>query len=386
MEELPGRAAGPVRVAHLSPTYFAPESVIGGGERYVHNLARALAAADTAGRFAQAVFALGAEERFFVQDGVAVRVLRNENPSPNLMEGLSGQLWREVAGFDVLHVHQALAVFGAQGCILGRALGKTVIATDLGGGAHPAMTMGAGLQLADGVVSISRYAHSLIAADFAGPAAILLGPVDTAAFAPPERRYDGPPRAICVSRILPHKGIDRVIRALPDGLELRVVGQAYDTAYRERLAQLAAGKPVTFIHDADDARVRALLHEATVFVQASTFRAEDGTAFARPELLGLAPLEALASGLPAIVSAIGPFPELAADPAYFGLFADDAALARRLQDVAAGRWPPPDAGRAAAAHVAAEHGLVAVGERLARFYDSVHAGLSATCAAPACAS
>jgi len=35
------RAEAPL-VVHVSPTYFAPESVIGGGERYAEELARAM--------------------------------------------------------------------------------------------------------------------------------------------------------------------------------------------------------------------------------------------------------------------------------------------------------------------------------------------------------
>ncbi len=42
--------ADSLRVAHLTPTYFAPESVIGGGERSVGYVARAVQAAEPTGR------------------------------------------------------------------------------------------------------------------------------------------------------------------------------------------------------------------------------------------------------------------------------------------------------------------------------------------------
>ena len=300
MSDIQPPVDGQLRVAHLSPTYFSPGSVVGGGERYVFNLASALAGAPPQGSCDQAIFALGDAEALFVHEGIAVRVLRNENPSFNAMDGISLQLWREVGSFDLLHVHQCLTVFGAYACVIARSLGKTLVVTDLGGGQNRVMTTGKGLALADGAVSISRYAHSLIVGEFAGPAEILVGPVDTEVFSPPAAPYHGPPRALCVSRILPHKGIHRVISALPPGIALSIVGRVYDDIYYSYLRTLAQGKDVTFIHDANDERLRALYHEATVFVQASTMVDHEGRLISKPELMGLSPLEALASGLPAM--------------------------------------------------------------------------------------
>jgi hypothetical protein len=63
-------------IAHLTPTYFGEDSVMGGGDRYVYYLAKAL---DTIGGFDQCVFALGSEDLFFEHDGVFVRVLCSES-------------------------------------------------------------------------------------------------------------------------------------------------------------------------------------------------------------------------------------------------------------------------------------------------------------------
>jgi glycosyltransferase involved in cell wall biosynthesis len=372
MPDLPPLGSDRIRVAHLSPTHYSPNSVVGGGERYVFNLASALSGADTEERFDQAIFALGDTEALSVHDGIPVRLLRNENPSANAMDGISSRLWRELGSFDILHVHQCLTVFGAHACVLARSLEKTLVVTDLGGGDNRVMTAGKGLELADGLVSISRYAHSLIAADFRGASTILLGPVDAAAFVPPGAPYAGPPRALCVSRILPHKGIHRVIRALPPGLPLTVAGRVYDADYYGRLRDLAQNKDVTFIHDADDERLRALYHDATVFIQASTMMDDDGRMFGKPELLGLTTLEALASGLPAVISDVASFPELAVDPAFCRSFANDAALAAILVQVAGGAWPSPKAGALGRRHVVKHHSYAAIGSRLAQFYERVH--------------
>ena len=62
----------------------------------------------------------------------------------------------------------------------------------------------------------------------------------------------------------------------------------------------------------------------------------------KPELLGLAPLEALASGAPTLVSDAACLPELAVLPGC-RVFRDEADLAAMLREQAAGRPPAPDA-------------------------------------------
>ncbi len=63
-------------------------------------------------------------------------------------------------------------------------LGIPAVGTDLGGGDNKLMLGGRGLELFDGVVSISHYAHSLLGTFFSGPYEVLIGPVDTDLFTP----------------------------------------------------------------------------------------------------------------------------------------------------------------------------------------------------------
>ena len=97
-----------------------------------------------------------------------------------------------------------------------------------------------------------------------------------------------------------------------------------------------------------------------------------GLLSSKPELMGLSPLEALASGLPALVSDVGSFPELAADPAFCRTFSSDAELAAALREVVEGGWPAAGGGTLARRHVVREHGYDAIGGRLADFYQRVH--------------
>jgi glycosyltransferase involved in cell wall biosynthesis len=359
-----------LRIAHLTPAYFSPDSVVGGGERYVYYLAQSLRAV---GGFEQCVFAIGADDRLFEHDGIPVRVLRNESPLPGAMDAFSAALWRELRGFDLVHLHQSLTLFGAYTLAIVRSLGIPAVGTDLGGGENVLMLGRRGMELLDGVLSISRYAHDLISRFFSGHHEILIGPVDTERFSPAAGVARDPRMVLCVSRIMPHKGIDQVIAALPPGLHLVVAGRVYHEPYYDLLLRMAEGKDVRFVHDADDAALLGLYRSAGLFVQASTARDVYGTTIAKPELMGLTALESMACGLPAAVSDTGSLPELVPDRRFGRVFAGHDDLSAILHDVLDGTWPPKEAATLARAHVVAEHGTGAIGRRLAAFYRAVAA-------------
>jgi glycosyltransferase involved in cell wall biosynthesis len=173
---------------------------------------------------------------------------------------------------------------------------------------------------------------------------------------------------------MPHKGIDRIIRALPPGLKLRVVGRVYNEEYRALLAKLAEGKNVEFIFDAPDGALVAIYQESTLFVQASCMQDVYGNIAAKTELMGLTTIEAMACGLPVIVSSDGgSLPELVADPRFGAVFKDEAELGAMLRCHQAGLWPFAGASATARAHAVTTHGLAAYGRSLADFYAAVHA-------------
>jgi glycosyltransferase involved in cell wall biosynthesis len=377
MPALPPRR---LRVLHASPTWFAAESTLGGGERWVDNVMHALDAG--APEVEQAMVAIGTKPGTMLRRHAIVRILANERKAASPMEAISSHLWSEFEGFDVVHVHQSLTDFGAYAACAAASLGKTVLLTDLGGGANPIMTQRGGLAIGDGVVSISRFAHRAVAASSGDlPTMVLSGPVDTDAFRPSDHPPDEP-AAICVSRVMPHKGIDRIIRALPAGLKLRVVGRVYHDEYRALLGSLAVGKNVEFIHEARDEELVSLYQRSTVFVQASTTRDIYGAVVPKTELMGLTTLEAMACGLPVIVSADGgSLPELVTDSRFGYIFSDEFDLSLRLKQHQAGAWPEPGARVMARAHATSTYGMAAFGRRLADFYATVHSRRHGTRAA-----
>jgi glycosyltransferase involved in cell wall biosynthesis len=365
-----------LRVAHVTPTYFSPDSILGGGERYVDYVTKSLRLARD---FEQCVFTIGPVDGLFARDGIPMRVLCNESPLPGAMDAVSAAFWRELHGFDLVHVYQSLTVFGAYTLAIARSLGIPAVGTDLGGGANPLMLDRRGIELFDGVVSISRYAHDLMANFFSGKHEILIGPVDTDRFCPDMGAAPGKARrgaddqrvVLCVGRIMPHKGIDRVIAALPSDLRLVIAGRVYHEPYYALLRQMAAGKDVQFVHDADDEALLALYRSADLYVQASTPRDVYGSVVAKPELMGLTTLEAMSCGLPAAVADAASLPELVPDPNFGRVFSGHDELSAILRDVALGSWPNPDAGKLARAHVVATHGMRPIGRRLGEFYESL---------------
>ncbi len=359
-----------MKVAHLTPTYFSDSSVVGGGERYVHNLVRALSTTDG---FEQAVLSVGPAEATGIHDGTPLHILRNDSPRPEAMEALSASLAAVIHDYDLVHIHQCLTGFGAYCTAVARSAGVATVGTDLGGGTDALMMQHGGIELLDRVVSISAFAQRLLAGAYTGPADILIGPVDTEVFTPAPDQPRDPRMVLCVGRILPHKGVDRIIAALPPGLRLVVVGRIYDERYHALLLDMAQGKEVHFVHDADDARLVDLYRSAAVLVQASTARDIFGNVVEKPELMGLTTLEAMACGLPALVSDAGSLPELVPDARFGRVFATDDELAALLADVAAGRWPAQGAARQAREHVVATHGMAAIGQRLAAAYRAARA-------------
>lgn len=119
-----------------------------------------------------------------------------------------------------------------------------------------------------------------------------------------------------VGRLTPHKGVDRLIEALPTGAHLRLVGSTgHDPNWPERdypahLRRLAAHHDVSFLGAVPDAELAVLFRQAAVLVLPSVTRTCYGREVRVSELLGLSVLEAMASGTPVVASRLGGLPEV----------------------------------------------------------------------------
>ncbi len=125
--------------------------------------------------------------------------------------------------------------------------------------------------------------------------------VDTERFTPahqPEVNADNL-TLLSVGRLRYYKGLDDLIRALPDlpFAQLRIVGSGpMQDEWKRLAAALSVAERVHFIGDVDDAALPDCYRQADVYVIPANSRAE---------AFGIAILEAMASGLPVISTEVG---------------------------------------------------------------------------------
>jgi glycosyltransferase involved in cell wall biosynthesis len=283
--------------------------LFGGGERYPLELARALAREIdcelvTFGRSARMVTEPG---------GLRVRVLRpwarwRGHPAHPLHPALPAVL----AGADVVHTHHLRSAPSRVAAVASRLAGRPLAVTDhgLGGGGWWGMLP----RLFDRFLVVSRFSAQSLGAP-PDRTTVVYGGADPARYHPPAR---GEERAgvLFVGRLTPHKGVDLLIRAVPPGVPLTIVGtpghdpRPPESGYPELLTHLARGRSVRFVTRADDAEVAALYRRAAVVCLPSVDVTCYGQRVAISELLGLAAIEAMASATPVICSRLGGLPEV----------------------------------------------------------------------------
>lgn len=362
-----------MNILQVTPTHFADRSVVGGGERYVSYVCKAVeAAADRDGglraRSDMLSFA-AAPETVRVTPGTTLHLLPG---TPDDLASIATPALDDIlAAHDVVHVHQCLSGFGL--FVGGRAKlhRKVVVGTDHGGGeaallqSYPRLT-----DVFDLFHAQSDFA-GLAFLDFAVPTAVIKGPVDDLAFRPDAAVEPDASRVVAIGRVLPHKGYEAVIDALPGGLSLVVVGRTYDAAYKEYLVGKARGKRVTFEEEIGDAALHELVCSAGLCTHTSVHFGHDGAFYHKPELLALAPLECMSAGRPVLTSRAGALRELEG-LAGCRTYARGEQLAALLRSYAAGTLALP-APAAIREDVVAKYGLRRFGAAyLAALEELVH--------------
>jgi glycosyltransferase involved in cell wall biosynthesis len=300
-----------MRVIHVAPTVFGPDGLYGGGERYPLELARALAAEVDC----ELVTFGPRPGRWREPAGLRVRVLR---PLGRLRghpaQPVTPLLPPALAGAQIVHAHQFRSVPSRLAAVTARARGAATAVTDHG---LPGRTWG-GLvhRLFDRYLTVSRFSAEVLGAP-PDRTEVIYGGADPRRFAPqPGGDRDG---VLFVGRLTPHKGVDRLIRALPARAGLRIAGSGGhdprppERDYPDLLRRLAEGRDVRFLGPASEEDLPGLYRRAAVLAMPSV----DRTCYGRPvpvsELLGLTALEAMASGTPVVASRIGGLAEVVVD-------------------------------------------------------------------------
>jgi glycosyltransferase involved in cell wall biosynthesis len=244
--------------------------------------------------------------------GLHVRTLRplaflHGHPAHPIAPGLLATL----SGADLIHSHHMRSTPGRLAALAARTRRQRTAVTDhgLAGGDWAGLLP----RLFDRFLLVSAYS----ARELRAPprrTRVIYGGADPRRYAPdPAVSRDG---ALFVGRLTPHKGVDRLIAALPSGDRLSVAGSAgHDPAPPERdypllLRRLAAGRDVRFLGPVPDEVLPDLYRRAVVLALPSVARTCYGRDVGVSELLGLVALEAMASGTPVVASRLGGLAEV----------------------------------------------------------------------------
>jgi glycosyltransferase involved in cell wall biosynthesis len=198
--------------------------------------------------------------------------------------------------------------------VIARIAGQRLAVTDhgLGGGGWGGLLP----RLFDHFLTVSRHSAQTLRAPPAKTTVIYGGANPHRFFPDSAERRSG---VLFVGRLTPHKGVDRLIRALPAGAELTCVGtgghdpQPPESGYGQLLHRLASGRPVTFAGEVAEHELPVLYRRAQVVVLPSVHRTCYGREVKISELLGLTVIEAMASGTPVVCSRLGGLPEVVQD-------------------------------------------------------------------------
>lgn len=358
----------PLRVAHLTPLYFDERSCLGGGERYPLNIARGVNLA-SGGEFRADLISFGDEERDLSLPGdVRLRVLPAATRAANSLDVTSWDLPRILADYDLVHIHQSYTRCAEVGLLVAKTLGKAVCMTDHGGASSTLGTEIGHLQMVDRIIAYSQFGAS-----FYPPGQrvdIVKGGVDCSRFEPPRPRPNRD-RILFVGRLLPHKGVDILIDAIPSDLPLTICGQAYRADYFETLKSLARGKNVEFVTNAADDTIRELYARAWATVLPSVYRDREGRTYDAPELMGFTLLESMSCGTPAIASRVGAMPEFVRDGIDGYVFDTGEQLTAILIKLATDPSLVETMGAEASRHVRTEFDLKVAGAKFLAIYRDV---------------
>ncbi len=280
----------------------------GGAERYALELAQALSQ-----QVPTRLVLLGTHRRSSRRDMLqiemypSVRWIEMEHGNPLGLRFLSSL--RDV---DVIHCITWQALMADIAILFGRLTGKRVFVTDTGHRCKISLVRAIDMgRFVDKFLHLSNCGAAFFK-QYQAKSKVIYGGAshiapDGTLVERPTTLDDSEPKLLSVGRLVPNKGIDVLLEALPPTIPLTVVGRPYHPEYYQLLQELAQGKRVTFITNADDGRLQQEYRTSTIFIHPGV---NLGGVADVPELFGLVVAEAMLYGLPVIASAVGSLPEL----------------------------------------------------------------------------
>jgi len=296
----------PKKVLCISPSFFSEESLIGGGERYVTEFAKAIARI-----VPTTLVAFGPFRRDFYCDGLRVKVFKARHwLNGSRFDPYNIAFLLSILSSDLVHCFQYRIAITGLAITVAQVLGKPVYITDNGGVGVNFVSLLALDSLVTKFLPVSKYA-----ANFHSPACCadpLYGGVSEKLYSETTHGVHRE-NVLFVGRLLPHKGIDVLISAQPEWIPLVIIGRIYNPEYFEFLSYLARGKKVRFITDASDDEIVHAYKRSLILALPSVNKDIYGRYHEAPELLGLVAVEAMAAGCVTIMSDIGAAREIIND-------------------------------------------------------------------------
>ena len=295
-------------VVHVVPSLFDGDiGIVGGAERYALELGRAMATVTST-----RLVTFGTRRESRRVGDLVVEILEVTKSSEPSRIPFSFALFDILDDADIIHCHQLMALSTTLSAAYANRMGRPVFVTDLGGGPptngfNPDTTT-----WFDAHLHISEFSMRGESDAQLERSEVIGAGVDSKAFSIVDDYADFR-EVVFVGRVLPHKGIDVLITALPVDMTLTIVGRVYDQRYFTDLKALAEGKSVAFLTEADDDTLVVRYRKAAIVVLPSVNRTLYGEEILAPELLGQTLLEGMACGKPAICSNTGGMPEIVVD-------------------------------------------------------------------------
>jgi glycosyltransferase involved in cell wall biosynthesis len=298
-----------VRILHIVPALFDSRlGVLGGAERYAFELARQMAE-----EVPTRLVTFGDRNLQETVGRLEIRVIGNARYVRGQRQNpFSSALFRELAEASVVHCYQQHILTSSLAALACRLRGRRVFVSDLGGGGWDISAYVSTDRWYHGHLHISEYSRRTFGHAGKPWAQVILGGVDTQKFSP-----DGSgPRdgsVVFVGRLLPHKGVNDLVNAVPADMRLKIIGQPHDPRFCQDLHALSAGKQVTFHDDFTDSDLVSAYRKALCVVLPSVYQTMYGQRSEVPELLGQTLLEGMACGAPAICTDVASMPEVVED-------------------------------------------------------------------------
>lgn len=295
-------------VVHVVPALFdARDGIIGGAERYAFEMARHMA-----DRTPTTLVTFGTQSRTERAGNLEIRVIgkaryvRGQRTNP-----ISTSLIPELRKADVVHCHQQHVLASSLSALFCRMTARRVFVSDLGGGGWDISGYISTDRWFHGHLHISEYSRLINGQTANRKARVIFGGVDLNKFSP-DTSVTRNGKVLFVGRILPHKGIDVLIKALPEGMTLEVIGRPYGEDYLRDLRALAVAenKRVVFRHECTDEQIVRAYRESMCIALPSVYRTMYGDETRVPELLGQTLLEGMACEAPAICTDVASLPEV----------------------------------------------------------------------------